>query len=387
MVDDVHTEQPLIRGELRAAEFAAPRIPFPLTVESLRFEVVDDILAIEDTLVGYPGGSAQVRVTGDLHSLDVTIEIVDGVFRRSYLSLIPGFDSLGGFRCADEGAFELTLRLLYGIPGGRVSSDQDTASTVPRITGGGGFHLPHAWLEQPRVDVHDLMGRFTINQGVLALDDVSATLAGGRVRAGGMLGLADEDFELEVRVEDVDLEAAHDAIHPTRSCGNDFAGWLQGEVRVKARYNDLFGMQADGQFGVLSGKFMETTLITSIFRRASMEGVETRDDQRLGAIFTVQGRRMYLDTIGVDLGSLGLTGTGVVDEHGHIDLELVLVRNLKGLLGDVLGFLQNNLLLQVEVQGTLGDPEVTTYPVAVITRSLTQAVEFFADALAAEDDG
>ncbi|RKY22154.1 MAG: hypothetical protein DRQ55_02085 [Planctomycetota bacterium] len=383
----IMSDRASLGGELRDADLDAPGVPFPLHIERLTFQVDGDQLNIEPTRVEFPGGSASVFLTGSLDSLDISINIEDNAFHQSYLSLLPGWDQLSGLHCEDAGSFDLSLRLVFGAPGGRFRESDPEQRLAPRVSGGGGFHLEHAWLADPRIDVYDLMGRLTVSDDALRIAEVSATVAGGRVRATGDVGLEDGHFSLDLLAEDIDIEAAHDVIHPLGACGNDFAGWLSGSLEASGSIDDIMASKAKGSFRVFSGQFMESNLITSIFRRAAVDGGELREDQRLGAEFNIKQGHLNLETLAVDLGSLGLTGTGWIDQNGRISLELVLVRSLDGALGDVIGFLQNNLLVQVEVRGTLNQPDVRTYPVAVITRSLSQAVEFFARAFGEGEDG
>lgn len=363
--------EPSFHGELRDAVLEPPGLPFPLDVERLAFELRDGQLRIEPTRVHFPDGVAQVSVGGTLDHVLARLAIPDARFRASLLGLLPSGDDLGGFGCADDGSYELFLELET------VGSAADGEVEL-KLTGRGGVHISQLWWERPRLEIHDLLGRFEVRQDELVLTDLSATLGGGRVRGAGLIGLSEGSFDLSLSAEDIDVGVLHDAVHGPDAPDLRPSGYLQGDLSARGRFDDLFASEATGQFSVRAGRFMETSLLMSIFRSADVDGVEPRDDQRIVAAFQLLGRRLFLDPLAVDLGSLGLTGSGWVDERGGLSLDLVLVRDPGGVLGDLLAFLQRNLLLAVEVRGTLAGPTVRTYPVAVLTRSLTLAVEFLA---------
>lgn len=374
---------PEFDGVLRKADLEPPGLPFPLSVDELQFSMRDGVLAIPNTSLQFPEGRADVTMTGSLSHLDAVIRVHESAFKQSYLSLIPAWRDARFLECGDGGLFELALRLRYGSVDG--PELMDAVDFSPRIEGGGGFLLPRARLTSLGLEVRDLMGRFTVDQDTIFGNDVSARLAGGRLRLGGTVNVELGTYELDLRAEDVDVERLHAMIHPKDHCGNDLAGWLQGSVASRGTFGDPMGAETHGQVAVRAGKFLETNLLTSIFQRAAVDGVDPRDDQRLGMVFTVNGRRLYLDPVYINLGSLGLTGTGWVDEQGRLALELLLFRDLDGFLGDVLRFLNRNLFLQIAVRGSLNDPLVSTYPVGVVTRNLAEAAAFVAGILKDED--
>lgn len=380
------SDSPRVMGEVRDARLQPLGLPFPLELDRLPFRMLDGRLLIENGPVRFPEGSATLDVSGNLETLDIAVAVHDSAFRASYLALVPAWRKLSGVRCEDGGSFDLALRMRLvgqpeaGAPGGELPF-------APQVSGGGGFHVARLHLDELGLAVDDLMGRFRVEEDALVLSDLSATVSGGRVRVDGVLGLADDHFELDVAVEDLDVERFHEAIHPGNTCGNDLAGWLQSSLTASGSFADLLETTLAGQLSVRSGKLMETNLLTSIFSGAGLLRVPRRDEQRLGMVFSAHGRRLYVDPVALDLGPLALTGTGWVDETGRLGLQLVLIEHANDLIGQVLGFIQRNLLLQIEVTGSLNHPVVRAYPVAVITRSLAQALDFFAWALTGGQSG
>ena len=362
-------------GLLRDAFVDCEYVPFRLESESIPFDVVDGVLEIKDAVMGFEGGQVVVNLQAAARSSELVLDVQGAEFRESLTHLIPGFEVLEGLECEDGGQF--ACRLVIDIDG-----EEEEQEVEVQIEGEGGFHVERARLQPYGLVFEDVVGRFDADETSLSFSELSAQFFAGELRAAGTLNLRDDSFQMTASLEDVDARELHEALRPYRGLKHDVAGWLQGDVRARGVVGEGDALVADGQLSVRAGNFWETPTIEAILEALTLSDTK-HDHQRIEMQYTVRGRQVYVAGLKMVSDALSLAGQGRIGFDGRIEFELVPVTVPLGLLGDLLDALQQGLLVNLVVTGTLDDPRVIAMPVSVVTNPLRKLLEY----LAGEDDG
>jgi len=353
------------KGLLREASVESEHLPFRLGPATIPFDVAEGVMHIRAARLGFDGGEVLLSLEADYVSSRLQLDVEHAAFRKEFTGLIPGWDALAGLHCEDGGSFECHLQI--DVTG---AVDNPTIE----ITGGGGFHIEQALLEPIGLRFDHVVGRFDADESTLSFPELSARVCGGELRASGSLNLRDDGYQVTASLEDVDVAQLHEALRSVRRMKHDVAGWLQGEVRARGRLGDASSTLADGQISVRAGNFWEAPTFEAILKALTLSDSKSAH-QRVEARFNVRGRQVFVDALRVVSDVLTLAGQGRVDFEGRIDFELVPITVPLGLFGDLLEALQQGLLVNLVVTGTLRDPRVIAMPLSVVTNPVRLLLE------------
>ena len=352
-------------GILREAYIDTDYVPFPLGPATVPFRVGDHVLTIDEANLGFDGGDVllSLEVHEDFTVMSIDVDGAD--FREKFLQLVPGYELFPEVKCSDGGSFECHLEL-------RIPSDLEQT----HVEGGGGFHIERVDIEEVGLVFEDVVGRFDVDEwNVLHFPELSARFFDGRVRAAGSLDLEDDSYQLTLSVEDVDAGKLHESVRELRHMKHDIAGWLQGEIR---RMQGTLGVPgsvvADGQASVRAGNFWPSPVFEAILKALTLD--RTDANQRAEMQFDIRGEQIFVDSLNIESDKLTLSGSGKVYFDGRIDFELVPIEVPLGLVGDVIEALQQGLLVNLIVTGTLRDPRVIVMPVSVVTNPIRVLLDY-----------
>jgi len=348
----------------------SPWVPVPLGPMVTRFRYAHDELHVDDAIVQLPGGSLRASIGGPLTDLDVRLSVHEAEFRRWMIELVPGLRDVDLLRIHDGGAFDLDLTLEgFDVEG----------EAKPRVRGQGGFHVRRTDVLTPGapLELRDVVGRFEIDDVELIIPRLSARVAGGNVTGEGTLLLDALTYDTTLRVEDVDVARLHPTLHGGRT-PHALAGWLQGEATLFGVLDGESLPNAFGQASVRAADLWDTPLIEALLLALPDDIEESRGRQRVEASFSTGAERVNLDSIRIASEVFTLTAEGAwIGFDGRLFLNGSVFQVPFGFVGRAVQLLADQLLLKVEVRGSLDDPRVTPVPLPVVTgpiRSLFRAV-------------
>jgi hypothetical protein len=276
-------------------------------------------------------------------------------------------------------------------------------------------------LPQPdaRVTVHATCDRLKIDRLKMEFGDVSldaaldngridllndnntrhglrGVLFGGSVALTGHMDLGNAlAYEVPIRVTGVDLAKLTAYRADPGDPRSDIAGQLSGQCTLTGSIPpaspplDAFleNLAGKGDFEITDARLYELKAITSM-ASTLMLGENAGRFSHSAGVFTVGQRQIKFSAIAASSSSLGIQGKGSVAFDGKIDFHLMTAllddwrKKLKrtgiplisDILGEVAGGVQklintasSNLLYQFHVTGNVGQPQVTTEPVPVLT--------------------
>lgn len=351
-----------VQGHVREASFVSPHVPFTLGPADASFRVIDERLLVDDAEVGFDGGSVRVSMVGPIDDLDVRLDVRHARFREDFLRLVPAYGRIERLKCHDGGSFELGLSLRANL------TDPDAPLT---IDGQGGFHigLVDLTLAGPvPLRFTDVVGRFRVTEKGLELPDVSARLARGSVRGSGQLDVRSGAYDVHVGAQDLDVARLHAPFHEGCLCEHTVSGWMQGDAELSGVIGEDRLPVGRGQVAVRAGDLWESPLIEAVLLALPDQDEVPRDSQSVQLEFFMGEQRLEIERVRIasDLLTLAADG-GSVDRDGNIRLRLRVFQLPFGAVGRVVEFITQQLLLEVQVEGTLTSPVVTPLPVPVVT--------------------
>ena len=251
----------LVSGTLFNAYIDAAHVPFPLGPATIPFQVDENnVLRIDEAKLAFNGGDVVLSLEAGEHEAFMSIDVDGAEFKEEILHLIPGYQEWEEVDVADGGSFECHLKV----------SLTDNMSEVS-VVGGGGFYVSAVDFTKHGVQLEDVVGRFEVNeQNVLKFPEISARTLGGRFRTSGTLGLLDEEFRIELSLEDLDVAQLHDVFLTTEEHEDDVAGWLQGSIQGSGQLQDPASYVAKGQASVRAGNFWDTPTFEQILKVLTM---------------------------------------------------------------------------------------------------------------------
>jgi hypothetical protein len=348
----------LVSGTLFNAYIDAAHVPFPLGPATIPFQVDENnVLRIDEAKLAFNGGDVVLSLEAGEHEAFMSIDVDGAEFKEEILHLIPGYQEWEEVDVADGGSFECHLKV----------SLTDNMSEVS-VVGGGGFYVSAVDFTKHGVQLEDVVGRFEVNeQNVLKFPEISARTLGGRFRTSGTLGLLDEEFRIELSLEDLDVAQLHDVFLTTEEHEDDVAGWLQGSIQGSGQLQDPASYVAKGQASVRAGNFWDTPTFEQILKVLTMSS-NLDGHQRVDAEFTVGEKLVNFDSLEIQSDVLTLSGSGSIRFNGRIRFELRPAPVRLGMVGKLLDTLKEELLVKLTVRGTLGDPRVSATPLNIVAR-------------------
>ena len=173
----------------------------------------------------------------------------------------------------------------------------------------------------------------------------------------------------------MDAGKLHRSVRQLRHMKHEIAGWLQGEIR---RMQGTLGVPgsvvADGQASVRAGNFWPSPVFEAILKALTLDSSDAH--QRAEMQFDIRGEQIFVDSLNIESDKLTLAGSGKVYFDGRLDFELVPITVPLGLVGDLLEAVQQGLLVNLVVTGTLRDPRVIVMPVSVVTNPIRILVDY-----------
>ncbi len=344
-------------GALEEAYVDTEYVPFLLGPARIPFEVDEEgLLLIERAVFGFEAGEVVFSLRADADTATMRIDVDDAVFEERFLLLVPGYEDWEDVTCEDGGTFECHLDLVVA---------GDPAEVA--VTGDGGFHIERVDSARWGLVAEDVVGRFEVtDQDVLSFPEVSARFSGGRLRGSGTLDLADDEYRLSLAAEDLDFGRLHASLVTKYEPGT-VAGWMQGDLRARGRLHDPDSFLGEGQFSVRGGNFWETNTFEQILKVLTLSRGQDAH-QRVETSFTVKDKVVRFDPLAIQSDVLSLAGSGTVRFNERIRFELRPVPVGLGMFGQVLDTLKEELLVKLEVRGTLDDPRVTAIPLNIVAR-------------------
>jgi len=362
----LHQDLPDIHGVIREAVIDSPLIPVPLGPLTLPLDLTAGKLSVTTEPWSFNEGSMVANIEGTAEGLDLAITIRDGGFQETLLGLVPVYGEQDVVRCRDGGQFDLDLELSW---------DFDLGAT-PAVTGQGGFHVQAIDLEGLGLTLDDVVGRLEVSGERLVVPEVTGLVAEGGFTGSGELDLADNRFRLDLSLKELNLADLQGSLAPELARENPLAGWVAGRVLCSGDMDNLDQMQGRGELAIRAGRFAESRMLTLIRQALTLGPAERRNDQRLVAELNLWDGILTINQLSVDLGLLALTGQGRVDRDGALDLYLLLMSEPEGVLGSLWGFIQRNLICEVQVTGPFERLDVAVFPVGVISKPLQAAIDF-----------
>jgi len=212
----------------------------------------------------------------------------------------------------------------------------------------------------------------------LVLNDLSGSFYGGTLSARMTIGLDGAGcFATWLALRGADFKVfCKDAL------GADSAATGRLDIRVElppGRYKGEKGLVGDGTAAVTRGELGQLPLLASVFNALSLRSPLDRSITEANAKFAIARDKLLLKELVLLGESRVLAGQGTAGFDGTLNIRLVSPRAERSILDFVL-FVPNLIreqLVQLEVRGTLSQPEVHVLAVPVIP----QLVETFTDAL------
>ncbi len=348
------------RGELRDGTLFPDHVPFPLEEVHLPFVWEDGQLRVEEATLRVADGDVVVTLEDGPDAHRALISTRETGFRSELLDLIPGRETMHWLKCDDGGRLELFLDV-------RVDEVTEQAD----VTGWGGFYIESMSLGERDLPLRDVVGRFEVEPGELRFFNATARLAQGTLGFRGAFGLDDDHFDIELWGTELELR---DVVPAFTAAGFDetegvVAGWLDGEVAIAGFPGDRRGWTGNGRLAVHGGQLWDLPFFESTLQALSPGKAPSQesDRQRLDVEFEIGNARVTVPSGGLRLQSalLSYSGEGYVSKHGGLHLQLHALDNA------VWKIVQENLLLDVEVDGTLAEPVVKIRPLKVVTGPLS----------------
>jgi len=355
---------PVVTGTLRDAQLSIPFLGFDLHPTSIPFAVSGGVGTVDKAEVDFAGGKAIVSLDDRAGEMELTLDVRDAEFREEFLELLPSYRGTRELRCRDGGRFELQLSMIF--PDGR---------TLPRIEGRGGFHILDVRLDTPVGELHfdSVVGSFEAHEDELIVPEVSARLASGIVAGSCTISGPLDEYDLELRVEDVDLGQLHRSLAASGHAAHDIAGWLQGSMSLRGTPGSPETFGGDARFSIRAGNLWDTPLLEAILLALPLSNRDRsgRHSAQVQLLFfpdhiSVEAMRLVSDLF-------TLEGTGSCGWDGRLDLQMVPAIPL-GLLGRLLEAIQRSFLVNLRVEGTLERPRVLAIPLDMVTSPVRRAV-------------
>lgn len=366
LITALHQDLPDIHGVIREAVIDSPLIPVPLGPLTLPLDLTDGILSVTTEPWPFNDGTMVATIEGTADALDLAITIRDGGFSEALLGLVPVYGEQDVVRCRDGGQFDLDLELSWDFALG----------SIPAVTGQGGFHVQAIDLEGLGLTLEDVVGRLEVSGEQLVVPEVTGLLAEGGFTGSGELDLADNRFRLDLSLKELNLAELQSSLAPEVARESPLEGWVAGRVLCSGDMDSLDQVQGQGEVTIRAGRFAESRMLTLIRQALTLGPAERRNDQRLVAELNLWDGILTINQVSVDLGLLALTGQGRVDRDGVLDLYLLLMSEPEGVLGSLWGFIQRNLICEVQVTGPFERLDVAVFPVGVISKPLQAAIDF-----------
>ena len=342
------TMVPRARGVLRGARLQTSHVPFPVVGERIPFEIDGDSFHVDSARVAVPGGFADVGVDHSEGRTRLQVDSTDLPFRAEQLLLIPYSEGVKSVQCEDGGNVDVHLVI-----------DMDADGV--HVTGDGGVLIERLTLGEFGWPVRDLVGSFRLKDGRLEMPELSGRCAGGVMRVRGAVEL--ESGEMDVRFEalDVDVEQLGLERYGDHSRAS---GWLQGNLR----WVGVLGQpgRGDGQFSVRGGNLWDFPVLDEVFGALGLVKPGSSERHRLQVEFKLRKRVTYIDSLLIESDVVTLRGSGKINNPDRLDIEIIPIRLPVALLGDLLEYIQGQLL-RVELRGTLTKPEVKLTPLKFVT--------------------
>ncbi|GJM21215.1 MAG: hypothetical protein DHS20C15_11300 [Planctomycetota bacterium] len=355
---------PVVTGTLRDAQLSIPLLGFDLHPKSIPFAVSGGVGTVDKAEVDFAGGTAIVSLHDRAGALALTLDVRDANFREEFLELLPSYRTTRELRCRDGGRFELQLSMLF-----------EEGHTLPKVEGRGGFHILDVRFGTELGELHfdSVVGSFEATEDQLIFPEVSGRLASGIVAGNCTISGALNDFDLELRVEDVDIGELHREMAANGHAIHNIAGWLQGSLRLRgtAGVPETFG--GDARFSVRAGSLWDTPLLEAILLALPLKSRQPSGRHSAEASLSLFPDRISVDAMRLVSDLFTLEGTGSVGWDGHLDLQMVPAVPL-GLLGRLLEAIQRSLLVNLRVEGTLERPRVLAIPFDMVTSPVRSAV-------------
>ncbi len=358
-------------GTLREAYVVTTYVPFILGPATIPFDVdKDGVLRIEKARMGFQPAEGvdtgeevrrdvQLSIEARQHDALILVDVDGAEFEEKFLQLIPGYEEWEGVRCSDAGSFECHMQLALNDITGEVES---------LVTGDGGLHIERVDIDDGGLVLEDVVGRFEVTeQQVLSFPEISARVCGGRVRVSGTLDLLTDEFRVSVSVEDIDAGQLHHWRQRETGRVDEIAGWLQGRIQGQGTLHQPETFVADGQISVRAGNFWDTPAFEQILKVLTLsQNVDAH--QRVQADFTLRDKVFRVQPLDIQSDVLSLTGGGSIRFNGRMNFELRPAPVGFGMVGEVLDTLKEELLVKLEVRGTVNDARVTAIPLNIVAR-------------------
>lgn len=355
---------PVVTGTLRDAQLSIPFLGFDLHPTSIPFAVSGGVGTVDKAEVDFAGGTAIVSLDDRAGGMEITLDVRDADFREEFLELLPSYRGRRELRCRDGGRFDLQLAIHF-----------DDEHTLPRVEGRGGFHILDVRLETKIGELRfdSVVGSFEAQEDELIFPEVSARLASGIVAGSCTISGPLDEYDLQVRVEDVDLSLLHHDLSPAGHVEHEIAGWLQGSMALRGTpgASETFG--GDARFSIRAGNMWDTPLLEAILLALPIASRDRTGRQSVEAQLLFFPDRISVEAMRLVSDLFTLEGTGSVGWDGRLDLQMVPAIPL-GLLGRLLEAVQRSLLVNLRVEGTLERPRVLAIPLDMVTSPVRRAV-------------
>lgn len=366
VISELGQSLPDVRGVVREVVIDSPWVPFPLGPLTLPLDLSAGKLSVATEPWPFENGTMTAQLVGGEEALELSITVRDAALREAYLGLVPVYAEQDAVHCADGGQFDLDLLLSWNFEAG----------LLPTVSGRGGFHVQTIEIPAAGLTLDDVVGRLEVIDERLSVPEVTGLCVGGGFSGSGSLDLVDNRFTLELLLKDLNLARLQAGLVPEIAAASPVAGWVAGRLSCDGDVDRLDLVQGQGELSIRAGRFAESQLLTAIRDALTLGPAERRNDQRLQAELSLWNGILTFDRISVDLGLLALTGQGQLDRDAELNLALLLMREPDGLLGSMWGFVQRNLICEVQVTGPFDQVEVAVYPLGVISRPLQAAIDF-----------
>lgn len=266
-------------------------------------------------------------------------------------------------------------------------ADVSVTSQNPSAAGIAGTFRATAVAVQEKITFRELTGAFQYAGGKLELDQLEASLAGGRVQGRLAMDLEAEGtpFDTAVRFSQVDAKTLLADAQVTRA---DFAGKLAGDIAARGSGSDAKTITGGGRITISEGEWRGFELLVTLAAALQIEELARLQLQQAEAVFALEDEKVVVESCTVATKNLALTGTGRIKFSGKLDLGMRLALQ-SGLAKQVPRMIADQfektadggLKVDFSVKGSLNRPKTDLLDKVVGGRVEDRAVDLIKDIL------